>query len=62
MSFGSKLNSLPVVPPKGETTATLTFIPRDETFKQDVTIFVEMSAGIGTLKITVRSPPRESES
>lgn len=62
VSFGSKLDALPVVPPGGEITAILMFIPRDEDFKQDATIYVEEAAGIRMLKITARSPSHEPAS
>jgi hypothetical protein len=62
VSFGSKLDDLPVVPPGGEITATLTFIPRAEDFEQDSTIYVEESAGIRLLKITAKSPSHEPTS
>jgi len=59
VSFGSKLDASLVVPPKGEITATLMFIPRDEDFKQEATIYVEQSTGIGTIKIAAQSPSHE---
>jgi hypothetical protein len=51
-----------VVPPGGEITATLYFIPGDEDFKQEATIYIEEAAGIRLLKITAKSPPQGSRS
>lgn len=62
MSFGSKLDALPVVPPGGEITTTLGFIPLDEDFEQEVTIYVEESSGIRLLKIKAKSAPLEPTS
>jgi hypothetical protein len=62
VSFGLKLNALPVVPSGGEITATLKFVPSDEDFKQEVTIYVEASGGIRTLKIAAKSPSHEPAS
>lgn len=59
MSFGPKLDALPVVPPGGEVTATLGFVPDDEDFEQEATIYVEESTGIGVLRIKAKSPLRE---
>jgi hypothetical protein len=56
LSFGPKLDALPVVPPGGEIIATLEFIPADEDFAQSATIYVEESAGIRLLKIKALSP------
>lgn len=62
MSFGSKLDTLVVVPPGGEITATLEFVPREEDFEQEATIYVEEAAGIRMLKITAKSPSHEPAS
>lgn len=62
MSFGSKLDDLPVVPPGGKITATLMLIPRAEDFQQDATIYVEELAGIRALKITAKSPSHDPTS
>ena len=62
MSFGPKLDALPIVPPGGKITATLMFIPRAEDFQQEATIYVEESAGIRLLKITAKSPSHEPTS
>ena len=62
MSFGPKLDSLPVVPAGGEVTATLLFVPDDEDFEQEATIYVEDSAGIRPLEIKARSPSKEPAS
>jgi hypothetical protein len=62
VSFGPKLDALPVVPPGAEITATLGFIPFDEVFEQGATIYVEESAGIRMLKIKAKSAPPEPAS
>jgi hypothetical protein len=62
VSFGTKLDALPVVPPGGEITAILTFAPRDEDFEQEATIYVEEAAGLRLLKIKAKSPPQEPAS
>jgi hypothetical protein len=62
VSFGSKLDAFAVVPPRGEITATLMFVPTDKDFNRDATIYVEERAGIGVLNITAKSPTHESGS
>jgi hypothetical protein len=62
VSFGPKLDSLPVVPPGGEIAATLVFFVSAEDFKQDATIYVEESTGTRKLKFTVKSPSHEPAS
>lgn len=62
MSFGTKLDVLPVVSPGGEITATLHFVPQDENFEQEATIYVEESTGIRLMKIKAKSPPQEPTS
>ena len=62
MSFGPKLDALPVVPPGTELTATLVFEPFDDEFEQTATIYVEESAGLRLLKIKAKSATQEPTS
>jgi hypothetical protein len=62
VSFGPKLDALPVVSPGGQVTATLIFEPADGDFEQKATIYVEESAGIRLLKIKAKSATPEPTS
>ena len=54
MSFGSKLEDLPVVPPGGEITATLHATVFYEGYEQEGTIYVEEATGLRLLKVKVQ--------
>jgi hypothetical protein len=63
LSFGPKLDQLPAASsPNEEVIVTLEFAPNALEFEREATIYVEEPNGIRTLKITVQSAPRESES
>jgi hypothetical protein len=62
VSFGPKLDDMPVVPSGGEITATLIVTPSDADFEQEATIYVEEAAGIRLLKIKAKSAPQEPAS
>jgi hypothetical protein len=56
VSFGTKLDDLPVVPPRCEIDTKLVFLPTDEPdFEQEAFIFVEDSDGsLKTLRLVAR--------
>lgn len=61
MSFGPKLDPLPAVcSPGEEVVVSLEFVPEDEEFEREVEVYVEEPTGIRTIKVTVKSAPRES--
>lgn len=63
MSFGPKLHELPALcSPGEEVTFTLEFVPDDEEFEREFDIYVEEPTGIRTMKVTVKSAPREATS
>jgi hypothetical protein len=63
VSFGPKLHELPVeCSAREQIVVTLAFTPQYEDFEREVEIYVEGSTGIQTIKLTVKSGPREPAS
>jgi hypothetical protein len=61
VSFGPKLDPLPAVcSPGEEVVVTLEFVPDDEEFKRELDIYLEEATGLRTIKVTVKSAPKES--
>jgi hypothetical protein len=63
VSFGPKLNQLPATcSPGEEVPVTLEFVPDDEEFERELTIYVEEPGGIRPINVTVKSPPHDDGS
>lgn len=61
MSFGSKLDQMPITcAPNEETVVTLELVVPDfVTFELEATVFVEEPAGIRSIALSVRNAPKE---